>query len=175
MISKDGKEPSLVATIDRDQSLAGLIWRELGDNAISIEPDPNHANHRQPAKDGWGQDTVQQLHRERQDTPPLHQSGQEFGEIRQEQRMDGPRGLLDTPQKKRTKRHKQPEHNHDGIRENITRRLQATVERAREAAKKLSDITSEFTANVRAYFTREQAVKSRDRTLEQAGHKLERE
>ena len=175
-----GQEQSLMAAHHRPDSLAGYLQRELGDNAISIEPDTNHASDSEQAREGRGQDTVQQLHRERQYTPPVHQGGPKPGSIRQEQRVDDSRRLLDDKpspkkqQKTHTTRRKRPENDHDGIRENLTRRLRATLERARKTSQRIAERTSQFAANVRNHFARERTVTDASRALEQSSKQLER-
>ena len=172
-----GQEQSLMANPNRPESLAGYLQRELGDNAISVERDPNHATHSSQTGEARRQAPDQHL---REQKPVLHQGRSQPGEVWQEQRVDDSRRLLDDkpspkkPQKTHTTRCKQPENDHDGIRENLAKRLRATLERARKASQRIAERTSELAANVRNHFARERTVTDASRALEQSSKQFER-
>ena len=113
--------------------------------------------------------------------PSMHPSGEGRARLDEEERPAAaihPGRLLDdkpspkTPQKTHTTRRKQPENDHDGIRENLAKRLRSTLERARKASQRIAECTSQLTANVRNHFARERTVTDASRVLEQSSHRL---
>ena len=103
----------------------------------------------------------------------MHQDrrkGQRLGE-RGSLSLENAERLL-APQKVHTTRRKPSESNHDGIRENLTRRLRATLERARKASQRIAERTRSLAENVRNYFAREWTVADTSRALEQSSHRL---
>ena len=166
------QEQALMAAPDRPDSLAGYLLRELGNDAISIEPDSNHAGHSEQAREGRGQAPDQHL---RQQKPVLYQGRSQPGEVWQEQRVDDSRRLLDDNENTHTPHRKTLENNpHDGIRENLARRLRRTVIRARTASQRITERASQLATNVRNYFARERQIAEAGRALEQSSRELER-
>ena len=158
-----GQEQSLMANPNRPEPLTGFIQRQLGNDAISIEPDTNHATHSSQAGETRGQTRDQHL---RQQKPVLHQDRQEPRDIRQRP-MDDSRRLLDNKPRKQLETE-----DHDGIRENLTRRLRATLERARKASQRIAECTRSLAENVRTFFAGERTVADTSRSLEQSSHRL---
>jgi hypothetical protein len=158
-----GQKQSLMANPNRPEPLTGFIQRQLGNDAISIEPDTNHAAHSSQAGETRGQTRDQHL---RQQKPVLHQDRQEPRDIRQRP-MDDSRRLLDKKPRKQLETE-----DHDGIRENLTRRLRATLERARKASQRITERTRSLAENVRNYFAREHSTTKASRALEQSSHQL---
>jgi hypothetical protein len=162
------KEQSVMANHHRPDFLAGHLRRELGNNAISVERDSDHESDSPTARK-----TGRQVDAERLRGSSLHSGGEERGDVDKESRQSPPvhpRRILDAPKPKMLENE-----DHDGIRENLARRLRSTLDRARKASQRIAALTGELVSDVRAYFTREHTATKASRALEQSSHQLERE
>ena len=178
--TRDDAQALVMAAVERDNTLDSPASHPLvagGKDRSELASDRQTEQPARSTSQARGQNPDQHL---REQKPVLHQGGSQSGDVRQEQRVDDSRRLLNdkpspkTPQKTHTTRRKQPENDHDGIRESLAKRLRATLERARKASQRIAERTSQFTANVRNYFARERTVTDASRSLEQSSQHLER-
>ena len=180
--TRDDVKELVMAAVERDNTLDSPTSHPLvagGENRPELARDRQTGQPARSPSQARGQNPDEHLWPEK---TPMHQDrrkGQRLGERGSLPLADTGRLLDDkpspkTPQKTYTTRRKQPENDHDGIRENLAKRLRATLERARKASQRIAERTSQLTANVRNYFARERTVTDASRALEQSSRELER-